>query len=341
MAPNVSMNRRGLLFSVVTIAGLFAAITLGGCGDKVPDQSSPRTKVVIGYSKLRISLPVFVAKERGLFAKHGIEAELRAYDDAQLMITSLVQGNIQVGGYTALPISFKAMTGDKRKQLYYLTAMVEDKEHRISYLLRRKSQDASKPSVRGIGDLGGKRIGILPTIAYRAWIAEILRANGVTVDAKLIENVPPDRQASMLRDGAVEALFTNDPAATAAIRANIAELISEEVDCPKYFGSPFLFGSFNVEKSWADANKDVVKAIAAVLDEAIAIIDKEGVGANVAMESFISADYKADVRRYPAAKYITTSALTVEAVQAVADKYREMGILSERVDVASLVGLPK
>src|ERR1017187_2364898 len=42
--------------------------------------------VRIGYSKLRISLPVFVAQENGYFRAEGLRVELVGYDTAQPMI---------------------------------------------------------------------------------------------------------------------------------------------------------------------------------------------------------------------------------------------------------------
>ena len=54
--------------------------------------------MVIGVSTLRISLPVFVAEQHGLFAKHGIDAEVRRYDTAQPLADELGAGRIDAGG---------------------------------------------------------------------------------------------------------------------------------------------------------------------------------------------------------------------------------------------------
>jgi ABC-type nitrate/sulfonate/bicarbonate transport system substrate-binding protein len=69
---------------------------------------NPKT-VKIGYSKLRTTLPVFVAETQGLFKKHGIEAQLIPYDTAQPLMQALIPGSIDLGGYTALPITYSAM----------------------------------------------------------------------------------------------------------------------------------------------------------------------------------------------------------------------------------------
>lgn len=60
-------------------------------------------EVTIGYSQLRISLPIFVAAERGLFAKHGLAVTLRPYDTAQPMVQALAEGKLDLAGYSALP----------------------------------------------------------------------------------------------------------------------------------------------------------------------------------------------------------------------------------------------
>src|SRR5208283_1233650 len=56
-------------------------------------------RLMIGVSTLRISLPVFVAAEHGLFAKHGLDVELRRFETAQPLADELAAGRLDAGGY--------------------------------------------------------------------------------------------------------------------------------------------------------------------------------------------------------------------------------------------------
>ena len=51
-------------------------------------------KVKIGYLPLTISLPTFVAAEKGLFEQAGLKAELTRFESGTLIVGALVAGRI-------------------------------------------------------------------------------------------------------------------------------------------------------------------------------------------------------------------------------------------------------
>lgn len=317
---------------------LCSAVVLlaAGCRRESPVAAASGEELTIGYSRLRISLPIFIAEERGIFRKHGVRVRLRMYDTAQPMMQALVEGNLDVAGYTALPITYGAMARSG-SQLLFLTALVEDQQHRLSYLLRRKTPAGAQPAIRSIADLRGKTIGILPTIAYRAWMEAILKENGVNPGEVTLIQIEPLLQAQTLAAGGVDALFTNDPAATAALANSVAELITDFVEVPRFLGEPFLFGSFNVRKAWADAHPDQLRRLIAALDEAVALVNREPATARLAMRPYLSDVFKSHVERYPDARYLSTAEISEEAFAAASRQYATMGIIPRPVSLAGLV----
>ncbi|WP_428568680.1 MAG: ABC transporter substrate-binding protein [Solidesulfovibrio sp. DCME] len=177
------------------------------CASTAATALAQADKVTIGDSKLIISLPVFVAADQGLFAQNGLDVTLEEFETAQPLMDALVSGKVDVAGYTAYAITMNASLRAK-KELYYLTSLVEDAQHPISKLLVKKDSP-----IQSIADLKGKRVGILPTIAYTLWLEAILAKNGVDPAAVTLQNVAPPLSGSALESGAVDALFTNDPAA--------------------------------------------------------------------------------------------------------------------------------
>lgn len=295
------------------------------------------TDLEIGYSRLRISLPVFVAQEKGFFEKHGIRASLNMYETAQPLMQALVAGQINAAGYTALPITFNGMIRSK-KDLYFITTMVEDDQHRISYLIRPQSQEGNPPVINSIKDLAGKRIGILPTIAYKAWLEEILRKNGI--DPKkdvVIQQISPTQQGQALKSGGVDALFTNDPAATSIIKLGIGELVSDEVEVPQNIQNPFPFGSFNVDKVWADENSEDYQNLVSALDEAVAYINTHPNESKKMMIPYLPEVFKEHVAHYPNALYWNTKQSKIETYQDVSDLYFSIGIIPEAINLDGLV----
>lgn len=304
---------------------------------KVIPQKETIQSLDIGYSRLRISLPVFVAQEEGIFGKHGINANLLMYDTAQPLMQSLIAGNIDVAGYTALPITYNGMIRSK-KQLYFISAMIEDKDHRISYLLRAKNSNGESSEINTITDLKGKRIGILPTIAYKAWITEILRKNGFDPEKDVVvQQIAPVQQAQALKNGAVDALFTNDPIATSAIEIGVAELISDEIESPEYIQDPFVFGSFNVSKQWADNHRELYEKLILAMDEAIAFVNTHPEKSKQHMKKYLPDAFKGHVEKYPNALYWDTTKSDDVLFNEVSENYLQIGIIPEPLSLKGLV----
>lgn len=293
-------------------------------------------EVTIGYSQLRISLPIFVAAERGLFAKHGLAVTLRPYDTAQPMVQALAEGKLDLAGYSALPITFNAMLQSNRR-LLFLTTVVEDRAHRISSLLRRRTLPGQTPAPSSIADLKGKRVGILPTVAYRAWLEAILKAHGVAQAEVTVQPIEPALQADLLKSGGIDALFTNDPVTTALLRHGVAELLSDEVDVPAALGEPFAFGSFNVSAEWAASHPDLLKQLAAALDDAVVFVNDHPDEAKQAMRPYLPEVFRPDVEAYPASRDWTTRESTDDAYARVAREYRQLGIIPRDIDLRGLV----
>lgn len=321
------------LVALAIVAGLALLIFMRPSAEDAPNKLGTQEKVTVGYSRLRISLPVFVAEQQGFFEKQGVNVELQMYETAQPLMQALVQGNIDVAGFTALPITYNGMNRSGKK-LYFLSAMLEDSSHRVSYLLRKPGDT----SITSISDLRGKRVGILPTIAYKAWLEAMLREEGLEPGTDVqIQQIAPTLQAQALSSGGVDALFTNDPAATSAIRAEVAELVSDAVEVPNYLGDPFVFGSFNISKEWADANPAQAQAIARALNDAIDFINENPGAAKEMMKPYLPNQFAGDVSAYPNARYTKVGEATQEMLDAAATQYLEIGIVDKEVDLEGAI----
>lgn len=332
-------------FALAVVASLLVSIT--GCnrqesgnqtsqGSAATSQTPATRSVDIGYSRLRISLPIFVAKEMKLFEKHGVAANLIVYDTAQPMIQALVEGKVPLAGYAAIPITYAGMLRSGTP-LYFTTLMMEDEKHRISYLLRRKPKTGEQPIIRQIGDLKGKRVGILPTIAYRSWLQAILKANGVDPTSVTIQDVEPLLEVQTLASGGVDALFTNDPPATAAIVNGAGELITDFVEVPRYLGEPFPFGSFNAVKSWVDTHQQEFAGVVGALDEAIEYVNSHPAEAKKFMAPYLPEAFRGHVEKYPDALYLTSRDAIPGTFERAAEDYLKLGIIQKPINLSGLV----
>jgi NitT/TauT family transport system substrate-binding protein len=317
----------GLVVAMVAIAAFFYARN-----GNIPPIIDPRpapSVVRVGYPALRISLPVFIAKEKGFFDKHRVNVELVRFDTAQPMMDALVGGSLDVGGYCALPITFSAMVRSKTP-LVFISAIMEDDQHPISILLVKKNS-----GLTAINDLAGKRIGILPTRAYEIWLKKVLAANGVDPASVVIQQIPPPQQAAALASGSVDALFTNDPASTAAQALGAGEnLLPGKAIVPETTAiQPFYFGSFNITKSFADAHPDIVRRISLALDEAIDFLIQNPDDAKKTMENYLPKEQHALITKFPDSLFKKTNETKQSDLDALLNYYVNEKILNAELDL--------
>jgi len=199
------------------------------------------------------------------------------------------------------------------------------------------TEAGESPKIKSVKDLEGKVVGILPTIAYKSWLEAILIENGLTPDQDvIIQQTAPTLQSQALRSGGVDALFTNDPSATSAIRTGVAELISDEVEVPAYLGSPFPFGSFNVSKEWADSNPETMSNIAKALEKAIDFVNANPEEAKDFMKPYLPEQFQSHVQFYPDAQYMKMGKSNEKILQDAADQYLDIGIINKPLNLSGL-----
>ena len=304
---------------------IFTVLAIG-CGQPSRDE------LVIGVSALRISLPVFVADREGLFTRHGLHVRLQRYETAQPMAEEILDGRLLAGGYVALPIVLTAAARDGSRARM-VTLLEEDRAHPVSYLLRR----AGDERLTSIASLSGKRVGILPTIAYRRWLEAVLRHAGVDVASVTIVNVAPAQQSAALASESVDALLTNDPMATAMLAGGVAEPIAG-APVPSALGGSLHFGTFILHPRLSSERPEDARRLAAALDEAIALIQADQARARAHMRDFVRPDERGFVDRYPDARYLPSGEVSDAVLQAEVARETQLGILDAPIDVTGWSG---
>jgi NitT/TauT family transport system substrate-binding protein len=320
------MNRRILILGAVAAAA--AALFVLKPWEKDDPVSN---KLTVGYSKLRISLPVFVAQKKGYFTEQGLEVSLQSFDTAQPLMDALVAGHVDAGGFTAYPITFKAMQVSG-KSFYFAGAMLEDQEHPISMLLRKKGS-----GIASVADLKGKRIGILPTNAYKAWLEMVLKKNNIQPSEVTIVQVAPPMTVSSFENGTIDAAFTNDPAATASVKKGVAEMITTEALVPKYLWSPYPFGSFNMTKDLTEGKPEVAQKLAAALDKAIAYTNDNPQEAEAILKEFLPPEQNKIIEDFADARYAASKDVTAEEMAKLVQSFVELGVLEKPLDLGPLI----
>ena len=166
---------------------------------------------------------------------------------------------------------------------------------------------------------------------------QILLKDNLKLDDVELVQIKPSLSPAALQSGQVDALFTNDPAATTVLQQGIGRLLSDEVEVPKYLGEPFVFGSFNIRKDFADKNPEIAKKIVKAIDEAVDFVNKNPSEAKELMKKYLHESQAHFVEFYPDALYLKSSESTEKMYQDISEQYLKIGIIKERLDLKGLI----
>ncbi len=276
-------------------------------------------QITVGVSALRISQPLFVAAHEGLFVRRGLSVRVQSFSTAQPMLDEVALGRIDAGGFVAWPI---VLLGASRAAapVHVAGNMIEDDAHRASYVLARRGSPLRFPR-----DLPGKRVGVLPTIAYRRWLVALARAASVSPESFAIVPVDPAMQSATLASGAVDLLFTNDPMATAMIQRGVAELVDDGPPCARRLSPSFSFATVAPSDAFVRRSPSASRRFFAALDDAIAAIQRDAPLGRRAMTPFLREIDRPFVDHYPIGAYQPSSQSALSLARAV-DSARRLQI---------------
>ena len=170
------------------------------------DHSVAQDEVKIGYLTLVMSLPTFVALEKGYFQEQGLKVVNTPFESGTLVVDALVAGRIDVNAGSAiighwmveqnLPGAFK---------IFIIYSPLGPKD--VSFVL----MVAKDSPLKEMKDLKGKRVATFPGIASFSLAKAVLRLYfDPNKEVTLIE-MPPGNIVQALAAGQIDAYFTPEP----------------------------------------------------------------------------------------------------------------------------------
>lgn len=274
------------------------------------------TNIHIGYSPIRISLPLFVALEKGYFKDEAIEVELERYDTPQPLMEALAAGRHVMGGYIATPI-LENVVGRSHEAMTIATGMFEDSEHRFVYLLSdSKNKDLT------MNDLVGKKVAVMATTAFREWFRAILDANEIDEKSVLVTPLAPSLMAQALKSGQFDAILAPDPVGAAVLHNNIGKFIlGDKVQLYSAIRDPYFIGTFVFRTDFVEANREVTAKIVRVLDRAISFISSNQQEAKKTMIPYLDPAFAPLVEHFPDSLYRVSKDISSDVVPNVVSLY--------------------
>ena len=222
-----------------------------------------QAKVVIGHPPATDFLPVFVAKEKGFFEKHNIDATVTRLPVVTNIPPAVVSGSVQIG-MTTVPVLLQAVDGGLDFVLI-AGAAHHTKANPFISLLARNEVKIEKPA-----DLVGKKIAVpginsVIDVFLRKWLLN----NKVALNQVTIIEAPLPQLPDLLKVGTVDLVAIVEPFRSRIISTNIGYVAAE------YFGEvapDILVTAWMVTGDWAKKNPETIKNFRLAIDEGVAFV---------------------------------------------------------------------
>src|SRR4051812_36271368 len=217
-----------------------------------------QTKVVIGYSGWTGFAPLTLAKEAGIFKKHGLDVELKKIPqkDRHLAIAS---GDVQCAATTVETWVVWNASGVATRQIFQM-----DKSYGADGMVVRNS-------IARIPDLKGKTVAAsAPGTAPYFTLAWFLKKNGLSVKDVTVVNLEPAAAAQAFVAGQNDAAMTYEPYLSSVRAAPQAgKIIATTLDYP------MIMDTVGCTPKFLEDNPKAAKALADSYFDALEMINKD------------------------------------------------------------------
>jgi NitT/TauT family transport system substrate-binding protein len=304
------------------IAGTVAAL-LSNAFPLNANAQQELTSVRAAYVPVATWLPAWVAKDKGIFEKHGLNVTLTPVQNLSLL-PGTVGRQFEFAASTA-PDLLKAVAGGL-DVVATAGEAVETQANPTMQLIVRKDS-----SIKSASDLKGKVIAA-PTLGAVMHSATLywLKKNGVDPSSIRGVEVPFPNMGDQLKAGSVDAVEALVPFTTALLAAGNVSLGDPMIAV----GNEVIFPFWISDGAWARANRPTIKKWIDALTETEKFMDE-----NPQETRAILAKYShlppAVVEKVPFPTYRFT--IKAEELEVWANVLTELGQLSKPVDKSKLV----
>lgn len=315
------MKKLFVVLSVLVITAM-----LGACAS--PAQPAATTKVRIGTQPWIGYGPWWIAKEKGMFEKYGLQAELVDFIEDKEVNAAFASGEMEAANL-ATHTAIKLFSAGVNLKL----VLLEDVSTSADAIM-------AEGSITSIADLKGKKVAYEEGTTSDLLLNYALMQNGLNLADVTPVPMPASDAGTALLTGNVPVAVTYEPYISEVLAQNNALK-------PLYLASerPGLISDvLVVNGKWAAANPEAVKALLKVWDEALAFYNTnpdEGKDIIAKAVGSSAADLETafdGVEFYNLAE--NQSALTSEfaaTIQDVAEVSLSIGLFNEIPDLAKLV----
>lgn len=307
-------------------AVLAAAITAATVSMAVPcgvQAQQNLTKVRIAYVPVATWLPAWVAKDKGIFAKHGLDVSMTPVQNLSLL-PGTVGRQFEFAASTPPDLIKAAANGID--VVGVAGEAMETKDNQSMAVIVRKDSGITGPKGLKGKTIAAPTLGAVMHVATLYW----LKKNGVDPNSVRGVEVPFPNMGDQLKAKQVDAVEALVPFTTTILAAGNVSI----GDPMLAVGDEVLFPFWIASGPWARAHRDIIKAFIDSLTEAKAYMDAHPQDGRAVLAKYSHLP-PAIVAKVPYPTYRFT--LKPEELGAWVDVLNDLGQLSAPVDKAKLV----
>src|SRR5512139_354167 len=246
------------------IAVMLIILIIMGAGSTLGED-----KVKIGYLRLTISFPTFVAAEKGLFEQAGLKVELTPFESGTLIVGALIAGRIDANCSSATTGYWFAEQSTPDQFKIFLAYGTPSRKNPTFVAIVKKDS-----SLKDLRDLKGKRVGTYPGASSVELGKAIIRSQ-MDPESVIFQEVPPSILISALAAGQIDAFFAPEPMGMIAISQGIGRHLVEEPLGLLGLEKGFIGGAFGFSTQFIKQNPMLAQKVKAIYYKAVDLIDKD------------------------------------------------------------------
>jgi len=286
-------------------------------------------KIKIGYLRIVMSLPTFVAAEKGLFEQEGLKAELTPFESGTLIVSALMAGRIDANCSSAITGYWFAEQSTPDQFKIFLTYGTPSRKNPSFVAIVKKDSP-----LKELKDLKGKRVGTYPGASSVELARAIIRTQ-MDPEGVIFQEVPPTILISALAAGQIDAFFAPEPMGMIAISQGIGRHLVAEPLGLLGLEKGFAGAGFGFSAHFLKQNPMLAKKVKTVYYKAVDLIDKDRNAARPLLPKYTGLS-ETIAMNIPLQSWMKIETLDKEATQRYFDLLYKEGAYKKRVDTTKL-----
>jgi NitT/TauT family transport system substrate-binding protein len=187
---------RGAVAFIVAVSALLTSLSI----------ASAQTKLTLGYGSASAWIASFVAADKGIFAKHGLDVTMRFVPSAATQPAAITAGSLDIGTFNA-PLLLLADEGGLDLRIVAGGTSEQGKDKEMGRVMARENS-----GIKTAQDFRGRRIGIpgrnsILHVSLMKW----LKDHGVDPNQESFVEIGMPQLSDMLKSGQIDGAVSVEP----------------------------------------------------------------------------------------------------------------------------------